>query len=625
MLLIAPIGLFISLCTAQSSSPILIQPQDSEVTNLYISLLDRDINEALKSFDPVTGLLKVRIPENVSPPESSIESLSISEKKKIAEDPKYIWSYQESRGTAALAGAMGYAYSIESSRYYKDPTILSYIRAIFKTFGDHQTQEGEFVFSPIHYSTVWGTHEMAWRLEPLICAYEVMHSDFTPGERKAFRVVLDGGIEFLYTHENSSLSNRGVVWCGVMALCTRFTGNPKYLKAADRVFEWVGRLFHESGEIREGPGPDLVYSTVSLQYLFLYRIMSGYESLDAILLRSMKWYTRLFTSNGIPLEGMSTRQWVMDGSILGRALGPLSFYSDHDPFLAQITTRYLEALRELPGGFTLDHGGGHFLRGTQYHKRPNKIKAIPYEPYAQLVVSDHSLYYLVGKNYQTAVTLRGRKPLKGLQTWSYKGQPPLIFPSRKIQSRAIGTGFNSSLMDTSWDTFSPQYRVSSLAQEIDVLVVSQGDLITAYLFSKDTTVVIYHWNGGEMTVDWSAVKPVCAEVDRITGREMTFNDSRARILLNDAVPSLIRNERSSQYRFHFTGEYAWFAFTGPESSAIVHPLEQGIVSILVKESGAESHIALNLSAKPFVSKEDWLQRPLPILSLSAYEAKLWKP
>lgn len=559
------------------------------------------------------------MPKNAVLTDAAVESLSIAEKKKIAEDPKYIWSYRQSRRTAQLAGALAYAYSIKHSQYYKSPTVLTYIKRIFYAFAKHQAASGEFVFSPIHYSTVWGTHEMAWRLEPLICCFENVKSDLSSSERDSFRIVLDRAMQFLYTHENSSLSNRGVVWCGVMALCYRVTGDKKYLNAADRVFYWVGRLFNADGEIREGPGPDLGYSTVSLQYLFLYRIMSGNKSLDEILIKSLKWYTRLFSFHAVPFEGMTTRQWLTDGSRIANVMGALTFYADQDSSFAQIATRYLEALEKMPGGFTLSHGGAYFLSGAQYHLMPKSLEEIPYELYAQLYSSDHSLYFLYGNNYQTAVTLRGRKPLKGLQTWSYEGQPPLIFPSPKAQSYAVGMGFNSHIMDVPWDVSPEPYRLSSLTDEINVLISATGTLCTAFLFAKDITVVVYHTQGGKTTVNWVGNAPLCAQVNLVKDNEISFRDSEARIIFNGQTPSIIREKDIIKFQFLTDQEYCWFAFAGPKSELQVKPMAQRLLLIEIKQSGRITKVVVNMSDESHAASVDSLLSS-GMKVLSPYEA-----
>ena len=597
-LLLISFGNQLALCGTEPANPIRIHPNDTEIAKRYISMFDRDITEALQSFDPQNGLLKAIIPPDGVLSDSAVERLSIAEKKKIAENPEYIWSYSQSRGTAQLAGALAYAYSIKQSRYYKSPVILSYIKQIFSAFTKHQAESGDFVFSPIHYGTVFGTHEMAWRLEPLICAFEVIRSELSASEQDAFSLVLYRGMQFLLTHENSSLSNRGVVWCGVMALCYRFTGDKKYLDAADRVFSWVGRLFNADGEIREGPGPDLIYSTVSLQYLFLYRLMSGNKSLDPILIKSLNWYTRLFTSQLVPFEGMTTRMWISNGSVASGILAPLTFYADRDTSFAQIATFYLNALEKMPGGFTLSHSGGYFLRGAQYHYSPQNLKKIPYKPYAQLYKSDHSRYFLYGNNYQTAVTLCARKPMKGMQTWSYKGQPPLICPTRRVQSFALGIGFDSHLMDVPWDVSPTPYRLSTIANDIDVLIYATGTLSAAYVFTKDMTIVVYHPKSGKMTIEWVNQVSVGAELERVEGQIILFRNSDAGIHFNGRAPSIIQDEDIVRFRFESDEAYPWFAFTGPGSDAKVQQIRKGLILITITHPEKSIKVALNMSAEP---------------------------
>ena len=592
-----------------SQNPFFILPKDNPISKRYINMFDRDIEKALQSFDPQTGLIKVNLPENAVVSDPVIESLSIPKKKKIADKQEYIWSYQQSRRSAQLAAALAYAYSIKQSRYYQSPEILVFIKNIFQSYSEHQAKSGEFVFSPIHYSTVWGSHEMAWRLEPLICAFENIKYDLSASEKKSFREMLNRALEFLYTHPNSSLSNRGVVWCGVMAMCYRFTGNDKYLHAARQTFQWVGRLFNTNGEVREGPGPDLNYSTVSLQYLFLYRLMSGDSSLDSVMVRSLQWYTRMFTSYAVPLEGMTTRMWVSNGKVVSGILGALTFYSNQDVSFGRIATHYLEALEKLPGGFTLSHSSHHFLRGAQYHLIIQGINDIPYQPYAQLCQSDHSLYFLYGAKYQTAVTLRGRKSLKGLQTWSYKGQPPLIFPTRQSQSYTRGYGFDSHIMDAPWNVLPYSYRMNRIKEGLIALVYTTGPLCTAYLFANDLTLVIYHSKVIGLSTEWVSYILMAAEFDHIAGQQILFKNSDAKIIFNGADPLVNYENNTIIYQFESEGNTCWFAFAGPEASPQVEPLDHELFLITIKHLEIITKIIINLSAESITSNEISLSLP----------------
>ena len=602
-------------------NPFLIQPLNNNISKRYIKMFDRDIEKILKSFDSQTGLIKVTPPENAVTTDHEIEKLSIKEKKEIAENPEYIWSYGQSRSSAQLASSLAYAYSIKQSRYFKSSEILEFIKQILRAFSEHQIESGEFVFSPIHYSTVFGTHEMAWRLEPLICAFENIKLDLSLAEKKSFRTMLNRAMEFLYTHPNSSLSNRGVVWCGVMAMCYRFSGEEKYLTAANQKFEWVGRLFNFNGEVREGPGPDLIYSTVSLQYLFLYRIMSGNKSLDPILLKSLRWYTRLFTSSAVPLEGMTTRMWISNGTLVSGVLGALCFYADEDSSFGNIATYYIEALEKMPGGFTLSHSSAHFLRGTEYHLSNEKLSDIPFPHYSELYKSDHSLYFLYGKNYQTAVTLRGRKPMKGLQTWSYNGEPPLILPTRKKQSSATGIGFDSHIMDAPWDISPRSYLVSKINDEINVVVSASGALRTAYVFANNVTLVLFHSAENGISTDWVGRISEAAEYDYVSNQQMFFKDSEAKIIFSDAPPTILSEDNVIIYQFRTENKSCWFAFTGTETSVEVKALDKNLSVILLKQFGNITKVLLNMSDES-ITQEENLLNVIDKKSLRPHEAVL---
>ena len=622
IILIILLGIATCAFAFEMPSSLRIQPVDDGVAKIYFGLLDRDLDALLPQLDEQSGLLKADRPPSATSAAGEELALTPEERRARAENPQYIWSYHQTRRSAELVGALACAYAYSPSKYHHDPTVLQRIRSILKAFAAHQADDGEFVFSPIHYSSVWGTHEMAWRLEPLLSAFLLIQNDLPAGERKTIEGVLQKGMEYLYQHENHSYSNRGMVWCAVMALASHCTGNAKYMEAANRVFERIRTLFDDSGEVREGPGPDLGYSAISIQYLFLYRRVSGRQDLDEILLRSLEWYTRLFTTSAVPLEGMSTRTWQSGGSKIAGLMEALTYYGDRNPDFLQIATHYLEDLIKMPGGFTPRYDAGHFLRGVNHHHRPHELQPVPYQPYARLYQSDHSLYFLVGKNYQTAVTLRGRQSLKGLQTWSYKGQPPVIFPSPAGHSRIMGFGYDSSLIDASWESEKTPYRHTHLESDVDVLVVEQGSLISAFLFAPDTTVVIYHDPSDRKVVDWAVNAPQGAEIAEIQPTHVTYRNTDARILMPNIQTDLVQQESSTLLRSRYTNAFCWFIFCGPESNTIVQPVLEGMILVQIEETGVKTNLVVNLANQSFMQARNFPGTSIPIPSLDAYSTAL---
>ncbi|MHC4147785.1 MAG: hypothetical protein ACYSUD_23890, partial [Planctomycetota bacterium] len=193
---------------------------------------------------------------------------------------------------------------------------------------------------------------------------------------------------------------------------------------------------------------------------------------------------------------------------------------------------------------------------------------------------------------------RGRKPLKGIQTWSYKGQPPLICPTRKAYSHVMGIGFDSNLMDVPWDVYPTPYRLSSPADMTGVLISATGRLCTAYLLAKDITVVVYRCQSGEMEIEWVSRIPVCAEMDRVTDDKILFKNSDARIIFDRTTPSIIREKDFLKFRFRSNKEYCSFAFAGPESDARVRPIGRGVILVIIEQNGVTTKIVLNMSANP---------------------------
>src|SRR5690606_27245697 len=151
-----------------------------------------------------------------------------------------------------------------------------------------------------------------------------------------------------------------------------------------------------------------------------------------------------------------------------RLMGALSFYAREDEELAQLAIRYMETFSERKDMKAIFSCLFSFLKGSEFHRAPEVITPIPYKPYAQIYKNEHTLYFTVGKNYQTIIHLRSRLPLRGLQTWSYRGQPTQILPSPSFPSPGLGYGFLSIELDVRW-TSRPPCRHTSVIDAVDVL------------------------------------------------------------------------------------------------------------------------------------------------------------
>ena len=180
--------------------------------------------------------------------------------------------------------------------------------------------------------------------------------------------------------------------------------------------------------------------------------------------------------------------------------------------------------------------------------------------------------------------------------------------SQKVYSHTKGLGYTSCLMDVPWDeAMRPTpYKATTLGDDITALTVAQGDLITAYLFSKDSMTVVYYSQPGPVYVDWVAYSNLCAEINQIADRKITYKNSRAHLLTYGAkdAPTVEQDRGTTRLKFIPDSDLIGFTFAGPNSTATIKQINSNVVCIEIKEEGITRKVALNLSAEPFQSGAD---------------------
>lgn len=584
----------IAAMAAGAASNPLPRPADAEIAKIYAGLLDRELDQILPGFDPSAGLLEGAAAEAAAGPRGGETAPDLGERRRLAEEERYRTLHRAVRGSADLAGALAHAYSMPQSKYHQSPEAFQAIRLILKAFEARQNAEGEFVFSPVRFCTVWGPHEMAWRVESLLTAFRLVGDELPAAEGRSARRMLERAIAFLAESPPGGHTYQSMVWGGVMAMAADFTGSAEHAAAAGRgIADGLG-LFKENGEVADAIGPDLQHSALAIQYLALYRRAAGERGHEETIEKALLWYSRLYTAGGLPLEGMSANTVTYNGEPLAHLLGAYAEFGERNPVLTQLATRYLEGFIINGQTAAARFGAGHFMAGAVHHGRPERLPAIPNAPYAQLYENPHSVYFAVGREYQTLVTLRGRPRLKGMQAWARRGRYPLIFPAPGQPSRAVGFGYDSALIDAD----ASGYRLTKISDNLDALLVSQGRLITAYLFSRDLTAVAYRDLSDRTLVDWSQNAAFCAPVID-AGNEIRFDGTEARLVPPRIQPELITGGSHPLLRFRFTGEYCWFLFAGPESNAVVQPVTEGVILVQVAEGGERTNFTINMNTEPY--------------------------
>jgi len=471
----------------------------------YFSLFDRALANLLAHFDVEAGLISHEVPEGSPGVSEEVADLDRFERKKYI-SPLNKWAYGVGRQSAAAIGAFGYGYAQRLSAYSGDPDILRAVRNGLEAFARVQVPSGEFVFTPIRFCSVYGTHEMAWRLECLLTAFLCVREALTSEERSRYRGMLLRAMEFLRETPCEHRCNRGVTWCAVMAMCWRATGDERYLADAQAVWERVAPdVFLENGQIFEGCGPCNGYSMISYEYLLRYRTATADDSLDPVIERSTDWVTRMYTDRYTTFRGVSTRQDIPDAThkAVPLLLG-LERLSSRAPWYSVMADSLLDRIERGYETAPAQHGGIAWVAAAAAHNSATSNGsnlAARRAPSVRSYSSQATSYTTVEQpGYQALIAFRSLSPRKGLQTWAVRGEAPFIFPEDNQPSCAISWGHDSARDNvTEWDT------IREDAGRFPSFTTRTGDGVTSYVVTPMTLVVVYSFDTPRETlIRWCA-------------------------------------------------------------------------------------------------------------------------
>ena len=530
--------------------------QKNDRTERYLRGFDLAAERALKALDPETGL--IRAPGLMRPEQFdwSLARLERSERK-LRITPEYSKFYTLGRVSASVIGLLGEAYALPLSRFYRNQQVLDLVTKGLEAFRAHQDASGEWIFCPIRFSTVYGSHEMAWRLEPLLRAYVSVKADLKPEERDACERMLRRAADFLLRTPCTDRCNRGVVWAGVMALAHAMIGKQEYLDAARRNWALVApSVFRNDGQVLEGPGPDHVYSPVSMRYAFLYRLMSGDASVDEVLIRSLRWALRLYDANGVPFTGMSTRSDKARGDRLEGYLPLLEYYAQREPMFDRLAGDYLQYLESRSVEFAWPHGGAYALRAALFHAARPDVRGAEVPEYFEVYEADVSIYAAVRRQYQTVINLGSRMNRNGLQMWTYGRDKPVVCPTGDLASGTETWGYGSWFADVR-----DPGNYQTWHSDLDALAVERSGHYDFYVFSPVSTVVIYAGPSTQRKTRWVMPRdnppgPVIED-----GR-VGFAGQPSAMYYSGARPTISETRNACVLEFARDLPFDWYAFSG---------------------------------------------------------------
>jgi len=433
---------------------------------------------------------------------------------------------------ATLLGQMAFAYHTTGTRWHKDKRLLEEVRAGLRGFAKHRTDEGRFVW-PQQQRYEYQAHEHVWRLEPLLLAYIWVQSELPDEERRAHLAMLKKAGEYLLQHPLTEANNRGAVWCAGTALCGLYFDDARYLKLArEHASKIMAGLLNKTGEVVEtqgGGGPDSNYSYVGIPYAYLYRLLAGADDLDEPLLRSTRWLVYYASLTGSVLApGASTRMVHGHGDPESQ-LPSLERYAASDPYLAWVADQYVATMAD--AGYGRSGLTVHPLIWALLEKRGAEPSSKPppwYRGHTEVYDWPKVHYLLASRtSYQAGVVFRSTFPLRGMQTFAWGQEPPIVQaggPRLGLQSATEADGLNLSREDVAkgpngWEVWVQKGEPQPGWDDVGPVTVTtrQGTIWTVYAFTPSSLVVAYGGAKTKMRSVWvmnGVAKPMLDDKQR---------------------------------------------------------------------------------------------------------------
>ncbi|MFT5368072.1 MAG: hypothetical protein ACI8V2_003035 [Candidatus Latescibacterota bacterium] len=464
------------------------------------------------------------------------------------------------RSQTNIIGRLSFAWHTEGLSFYQDQTVGDLLRQAFFAVADHITPEGQFIW-PNDKDMYWaGSHEHAWRLEPLLIGFIWADAIFSDAERDRIDAALRRAADWLIANPCIQHNNRGAVWCAIATLCGLYYDDQKMLDVVTPHVNTIMRgVILDDGEIGEhteqyaGGGPCTNYTYTGLAYVYLYRLFSGDDRLDDLLLQGARWLSIYNSMSGYPLAAGASVRMAKPDPALADGLPFLEWASHTDPFFARVVDHHLNKMASTNGGI-----GTHIISPTIWAMLARGVEPGPvpawYMNWTQMYERPNVQYALISRQYQTGITFRARLgpyrdiseagvPLRGMQTFAYGEEVPILFHGRNIVS-TTRVGEIDTCLQNATET------AVFVKNGLHIICEYRKTLKTLYVFTPVSAVVVHQCTDGDMRSFWSLFESHSENIALdIDGRVVAFSGRKGRVYFQQGNAELYAHEEGQEKRW----------------------------------------------------------------------------
>ncbi len=433
------------------------------------------------------------------------------------------------RSTLNSLARLAYSHRTKGFKYFGDEQAWQRIRDGLLGVSRNIRPDGKFT---------WGmkgppSHELCWYLEASLFALIWAEDRLKPEEVDAIRDSIRRTAEVLCTSKMADgfasagapgYSNQGSVWCATVALAALYFERPDWMAVAkagaDRLMlGGPGNIF-DDGEIGEhqkgyanGGGPDCNYTYTAVEAIYHYRLFSGRSEIDGLLTKASHWLVGYNTLSGVGIiPGASARKVSDNPHRHKEILVLLEWMSKKDPFYARVAELAMQKMEKHHNGF--DAAGSaifSMLEGGLAPRdgAPPAWQADRTEVYgvSRRQAVGYALFsrasYQTGSVFRNGTDVKRDWPLKGMQTFAWKEELPILAPSAAEFSTTRADGVDTARaqvadVDGAWEVVDAKDGTG-----LATVTARRGALWEMYVCTPGAFVVVHGGARGDLVSRWA--------------------------------------------------------------------------------------------------------------------------
>lgn len=484
------------------------------------------------------------------------------------------------RGATNMTALLAFCWANPMSDYYRDDRLLAQVKSRLLEFAKNQ-KDGAIIYKTVevykhfdNYSPLRNNLGIAWSIEPLVLAANWIADELTEDETRVIRQMARRTADLLAALPCNEANNRGAVRCAVLCLLGQYLNDRTLIDTGVHDFHREPRLiFNPNGQINEGPGPDGNYSGTSFIYCYTYRIFSNDITVDAGLRNGARWYTWAADSFGAPTYmGASTRIALAAPGKVSDFIPAMERYAgDFPSFHWLIEQGYLRSIEKSSTGHVVspliwaffEHNGESGELSPDWFTPANLInynRGAGPEFHVSNEGTDSLYLVLRGRDNHSSTSLTGRFPYKGLQTWNYKLEQPVVWPTVTHASKTRAFGVDTARMRIEGSKFTDRRWYEGEQGKPNLLITRTGEVMSHYLQTATTLIYLSSCSLNPRE-DIFIIDPKRCGEPLVADGVLQYEGRAGRMFFAGPQPEITKRDNSVQLTFTGMGRTGLYAFS----------------------------------------------------------------